>query len=103
MLKHLIRIKPVLKPIRCIRSVSTGDRILPYDSFITWSSRDPVKLRMLSDNPPDNYPPILVPNLFRNTVERYPDQVAIVANRSGMSWGLKWTYERFGIKTYILS
>ena len=32
--------------------------------------------------------------MFRNTVERHPDQLAVVADRAGAEWRLKWTFER---------
>jgi hypothetical protein len=76
------------------RRYGTGDRILPAASFLSWNPEHPVKLHFREETAPDNYPPILVQTMFRSTVERHPDRLAIVADRSGMEWHRKWTFER---------
>ena len=92
--KKCFRIRNVFHPIHIRRFLTSGDQILRSDNFISWNSKDPVKMHFRSDKSPDNYPPILVETMFRRTVERHPDHLAIVANRSGMDWNLKWTFER---------
>ncbi len=94
MLTHLLKQIRNFHPSRNCRFLTTGDRIVPSENFISWNSKDPVKIHFRSEKPPDNYPPILVETMFRQTVERHPGQLAIVANRSGMNWNLKWTFER---------
>ena len=94
MLTHLLKQIGNFHPSRNCRFLSTGDQIVPSENFISWNSKDPVKIHFRPEKPPDNYPPILVETMFRQTVERHPGQLAIVANRSGMDWNLKWTFER---------
>ena len=96
MASSLFRKLEHFKPNRIRRFFTSGDRIVPAGGYITWNAKDPVKIRFSPDKSPENYPPVLVSTMFRTTVENHPEQVAIVAGRSGTDWRLKWTFERFG-------
>lgn len=78
----------------CFRFCSTGpDRVVPAASLISWDVRTPVNLRLDPTKAPDNYPPVSVPTMMRETVKQSPDQLALAVKRNGQ-W-VKWTYEEY--------
>lgn len=73
------------------------DQILPSEVFSTWELNQPVKLRVNS-NPPDNLPPISVPQLLNVAVSIGGNLDALAVKREG-SW-VKWTYHEYQTEVY---
>eukprot|EP00095_Tigriopus_kingsejongensis_P010542 maker-scaffold349_size200065-snap-gene-1.27 protein:Tk10542 transcript:maker-scaffold349_size200065-snap-gene-1.27-mRNA-1 annotation:"amp dependent ligase" len=69
----------------------------PVDSkatdFISWNKHVPVKIRM-EDNYPGNLPPILVPTMMKESVERFGDRKALSTKLSDGSWK-SWTFQDY--------
>lgn len=73
------------------RSTAHGDRMIhKAKDYISWSTTEPVKLRM-EDSIPGNYPPMLVQTMMRRVVKEHGDRLALVSHDEK----IKWTYKEY--------
>lgn len=69
------------------------DEVLPADNLNSWKRDQPVKLRLSDKGQISNQKPVSVPTVFRHTVKKYPNHVAL-AVKSGKEWK-KWSYRQY--------
>ena len=79
------------------RNVTTAnvgpDQVLPATDHRSWTAQGPVRLR-ISETGSQSFPPISVPTLFRQVVERVPDNLAL-RKRDNNGNHIDWTYSQY--------
>jgi len=74
-----------------------GDRYAQSaENYISWNPKTPVKIRM-GRKAPENLPPILSQTMLRNTVNKYPNRVAVAFKQGNAI--IEWTY-KVSLKIY---